>query len=117
MDVSGIVKWSRDNWNKIPAEQRKRALDHLDGWIKRETLAELKEYRHDPEFHLFGGGMSIRNRLREVMPDQDLPGVRYPDLPFGQLIRNWDDYYQGALDELLERLNEDLSGGSAVHLG
>lgn len=97
--MQGSIKWSRANWNKLPEAQRKACLDHLDGWIKREQFEELRTYRFNPEFHHLGGGMRVRNRLREVLTDEKLPAVKYGELD----AHNWDDYYQGALDELLER--------------
>jgi hypothetical protein len=48
-------------------------------------------------FH-FSEGMAVRNLLRDVLRDEQLPPVEYPVGP----MRNWDDYYMGALDELLE---------------
>jgi hypothetical protein len=95
-----LLKWSRANWNRLPDAQRKLCLDHLDGWISRKQFEALRQNRCNPQFHLLGGGMLVRNRLREVLLDEDLPGVPYAN---GALARNWDDYYQGALDELLER--------------
>jgi hypothetical protein len=50
-------------------------------------------------FHL-SGGMVTRNILREVILDEELPAVIYPD---GSASRNWDDFYTGALEELCER--------------
>jgi hypothetical protein len=48
---------------------------------------------------MFGGGMQIRNRLRDVLTDDQLPPVDYPEGP----MQNWDDFYTGAIDALIER--------------
>lgn len=97
-----LRQWCRDNWNQVHEIVRKDCVDHLDGWITKETILEWKATGYDgPGFHFWGGGMQIRNRLREVLLDEELPGVEYEGCP--DLMKNWDDYYTGALDELLER--------------
>lgn len=93
-----LDKWCRANWDKIPAEKRKACLDHLRGWIPIAVLREWKRSGFGDAFHMFGGGMQIRNRLRDIIKDADLPPVQYDLGP----ARNWDDYYTGALQELLE---------------
>lgn len=52
--------------------------------------------------HMWGGGMQIRNRLREAMLDEELPPVTQHD---GSTAKNWDDFYTGALDELMEEVS------------
>ncbi len=46
-----------------------------------------------PHHHMFG--TQIRNLLREVVVDDQLPPVDYA----GQLVCNWDDYYVAAIEE------------------
>ena len=48
--------------------------------------------------------MQIRNRLRDQLLDMELPVVTvdHEGKSYGP-SQNWDDYYTGALDELLER--------------
>ena len=90
--------WCRANWDKIPADKRKACLDHLRGWIPDDVLINWKQNGFAPGFHMFGGGMQVRNRLRDIMLDGELPPVQYD----GDSYSNWDDYYTGALQELLE---------------
>jgi len=90
---------STDNWNKIPKEKRDLCLNHLRTTIPETTMAELKKYWDAAGFH-FAGGMWIRNKLREVMADDELPGIFYKDA--GAEMHNWDDFYMGALEELLK---------------
>lgn len=94
---------SRTNWNVLPKELREECLAHLQGWIPDEQVLEWKVFGFPRGFHLLGGGMQIRNRLRDVLRDEQLPPVEYPEGP----MRNWDDYYMGALDELMERYGHD----------
>ena len=104
MSDDNLRKWCRDNWNRIDPLIRKDCLDHLDGWIPADKVAYLKSYYENPTFHMFGGGMAIRNRLREQITDMELPVVTtdHEGKPYGP-SQNWDDYYTGALDEWLER--------------
>jgi hypothetical protein len=99
--VDDIYKESRDNWNRVPVEVRKRCLDALRAEISPETLAAWKTlYRSGKQFvgH-FSNGMSVRNILRRHLRDGDLPPVIYPG---DFACTNWDDYYLGALQELVE---------------
>jgi hypothetical protein len=91
----------RANWNKVPVEIRKCCLDALRAEISPELLAEWKtRYRSGEKFvgHL-GNGVFVRNVLRRQLRDGELPPVIYPG---GFPTTNWDDYYLGALQELVE---------------
>ncbi len=108
-----LRKWCRANWDKVPELVRNDCLNHLEGWITPAIIVDWKKQgydRHDGTFHHFGGGMQIRNRLRDMLTDGELPEVEFdPDNnPYGP-SKNWDDYYTGALDEFLERHNDDGS--------
>jgi len=103
-----LREWCRANWNILSAEVRKECVDHLDVWFSPETKASdiewLRNYEKQPGFHFLGGGMQIRNRLRDKLKDIDLPVVTKDKdgKPYGP-SQNWDDYYTGAIDELLAR--------------
>jgi hypothetical protein len=94
------------NWLTIPEADRKLCLDHLLSVMedhpsviarwKRQKAAGMAIGSDDIRFH-FGAGMSVRNVLRKVMPDDKLPGVTYEN---GTLVKNFDDYYYGAIDAL-----------------
>lgn len=73
-------------------------LEVLDEW-KQNRAGNSPPWQTHPWFHL-REGMQIRNRLRDILKDDDLPGVQYPDTP--ELMHNWDDFYYGAIHELLE---------------
>lgn len=104
--------WCRANWDRVPEGQRKLCLEHLRTYVTDEYLDKWRAQRARGEeigsdvtaFHFFGGGMQIRNVLREVLPDDQLPAVVGPDgnYPPGEVVRNWDDFYTGALEELVE---------------
>lgn len=103
--IDALRQWCRTNWDRIDPSIRKDCVDHLDNWIPKETIAHWKKDGYDlPGFHSFGGGMAIRNRLRGQLTDIELPEITidHEGKPYGP-SKNWDDYYTGALDELLER--------------
>lgn len=88
------------NWARIDSVRRRKCLDHLRAAINPEAMAHWRDQvvrgvvigSDDVRFH-FSLGMWIRNKLREVMPDTELPGIDYGNA----VIRNWDDYYTAAL--------------------
>lgn len=106
---------------RLPDELRERAVKHLREGLHPETLDYLRElHRRDPEFgdeitaaeHAeytkkygftvpqpfhFGTGMAIRNFLREVILDEELPPVYYGALE----THNWDDWYQDVIVEAI----------------
>jgi hypothetical protein len=97
--------WCRDNWNRIDPLIRKDCVDHIDGWISKDIIKDWKKNGYDLSgFHHLGGGMSIRNRLRDQLTDMELPVMTkdHEGKDYGP-SQNWDDYYTGAIDELLER--------------
>jgi hypothetical protein len=98
-----------------------KAVEHLRSKCDEETLQYLRDlHARDPEwgdettpeqhaewekkhgfsipspFH-FGTGMQIRNCLREVIRDEELPAVDYD----GHDFRNWDDWYHSVLERML----------------
>lgn len=108
--------------NVLPSELQQKALAHLREKLHPEIIEYLRElHARDPEwgdeltdeehkeyerkfgftipcpFH-FGTGMAIRNVLREVIKDEELPVVYYG----AHEARNWDDYYHGVLNELVK---------------
>lgn len=66
-----------------------------DSYLKHGTI-QLPDERPN---HLTEG-MTVRNLLRQVLPDEELPPILYPWV--NQLITNWDDYYLGAMIELVK---------------
>ena len=108
MEVDDIDQFSYDNWMRVPPEDREKCLTHLGGFIPQDVLEKWKAARAEgvslmtasgPLFHLHGG-MQVRNKLREVMSDDQLPEVEYEDTG---PVKNWDDFYLGALMELTDR--------------
>lgn len=97
--------WYDARWEAIPAEQRERIVAFLRERLSEKDLARIREmHAEDPEdwatkapafFHMWGGGMAIRNLLRELMLDDELPPAPYPN---GETYSNWDDYYVQALE-------------------
>lgn len=99
-----LQAWSIANWNQIPEADRKRCLDHLRQTLKRELSgpAVLGVWRRqaaagieigsDSSWFHFGAGMAVRNILRQVLQDVDLPAV--------DGATNWDDCYIGAIHAL-----------------
>lgn len=99
-----LKTWSRANWDKLPEDVRKKCVDHLDAWILQDDKVRLKATGYQEGLFHFTAGMAIRNKLREVLTDDKLPVVTQSENgdEYGP-SQNWDDYYTGALDELLER--------------
>lgn len=87
----------------LPNDLRLKAVRHLRDKLHPVTLKEVREaHEKDPEkwwagFHMFGG-MAIRNLLRDVIKDDELPGNKWSGED-GQEYRNWDDYYIEVLEE------------------
>lgn len=84
----------------LPEPLRTRAVEYLREKLDASMLAEIRElHAKDPDdwaipYH-FSTGMSIRNLLRDVIKDDELPPVMYGDLP----AQNWDDYYVEVMEE------------------
>lgn len=84
----------------LPEPLRTRAVDYLRAELHPDTLHHVRRaHAEDPDewwtaFHMFGG-MAIRNLLRDVIKDKELPPVMYGGRP----MRNWDDYYIQVLEE------------------
>jgi hypothetical protein len=108
VDLKNLDKWSRANWNTLPQSERDICIKQIHTHVPYATLNTWKAQYQSGEdigghlFH-FGGGMSVRNLLREVMLDSELPGVLYKE--HNEVMHNWDDYYIGALQEALEKWN------------
>lgn len=91
-------------WATVPEADRKRCLDHLRSKVPADVIAKWQaQYERgncigsdDIRFHL-GVGMTVRNTLREVLKDSELPGS-------ASVMRglHWDDYYVGALHALVQ---------------
>jgi hypothetical protein len=94
--------WYDARWAAVPAELKERIVAHLRDQLAPEDLEWIRtQHSEDPDgwatkrgWHFFGG-MGIRNLLREVVPDDQLPLAPYPD---GDQHANWDDYYVQALE-------------------
>jgi hypothetical protein len=109
--------------NVLPEPLMSKAVEHLRAKAGEATVQYLKDlHARDPEwgdeltaaqhkenkakygfsipypFH-FGTGMSIRNCLREVIRDEELPGVYYEDDQ--REYRNWDDWYTSVVERLI----------------
>lgn len=92
--------WYDARWAAVPEEMKRRVVAHLRDELGEEQLAAIREkHAANPEgwalpYHMFAG-MGVRNLLREVVRDGELPPAPYPG---GEEQRNWDDYYVQALE-------------------
>lgn len=97
-----LMQFSRANWQRLPSETREACVESLRTFIPADIRKSWKEHGiGHPEkagFHILGGGMQIRNRLRSVIKDAHLKPVDYGD---GLMARNWDDYYMAAIEEAI----------------
>jgi hypothetical protein len=92
-----LQKFAEDNWARVPDDKRKACVEHLREILPQDLTDYVKQSFTDLHswFH-FSEGMAIRNALREVMKDDELPKVKYPgggDYEYS----NWDDFYMAAL--------------------
>jgi len=89
-------EWQRKNFARLTQDQQERCIAYLRVKVPNTARAEWQDQAArgvrigstDLRFH-FGVGMAVRNVLREVVPDDALPGEQ------------WDDYYRGALYALV----------------
>lgn len=104
-----LDKWSLENWKKVPQKDRDACIRLIHSYVDDDVLSVWKEqYKLGLDiggdyFH-FGGGMALRNLLRGVIKDDELPGVFYEQ--YNDTMYNWDDYYMGALIDALEKWND-----------
>lgn len=105
--MGDLDKFSIENWNRIPQEDRDRCVkllrsltpqDMLDHW-KDQYERGMRVGSDDLFFHSPGTGMQIRNALRSIILDDKLPEIQYQD---GNSYQNWDDFYFGAIYEMLD---------------
>jgi len=103
------------NWMGLPPLIRRDSLQDLTAAISTEVFSKwLTEYRargtvgeDDPLFH-FGTGMAVRNILRQRLPESELSqitGIEHSD---------WDDFYIGAMRELLDTAPCSLTQTGAI---
>jgi hypothetical protein len=87
-------------WPYVDARVRAECVAKLRGAISPADRSLLAGWFRDgsfpPGFH-FLTGMMVRNALREVARDDQLPPVRYGAGEDRDDMRNWDDYYMAAL--------------------
>lgn len=95
-----LQKKSEENWARVPWPKRVECALHLRHVIPAEDQDALRKMFEtgdwDSWFH-FSGGMAVRNSLRDVMKDDELPGVKYDHIEGEHEYSNWDDYYMAAL--------------------
>lgn len=88
---------SEENWRRLDAVKRMYCVWRLREIIGPEDQALLKQAFETSKwplgFHHFSG-MAIRNELRKVVKDEELPLVDYGG---GHFYQNWDDFYMAAL--------------------
>lgn len=98
-DDESIREFSTRNWMRVPEAKRMACIVYLRKTIPSHVLDSWK--KGFPEGFHFGPGMQVRNALRDIMKDDELPPVQYP---FG-MSQNWDDHYMGCLHELLDKMD------------
>lgn len=91
-------------WNWIDSFSRSACRTHLrivfnradNGSLLNKWINQLRRGvaigSDNPHFHL-SIGMSIRNELRRIIPDDKLPG--------GDNFKNWDYFYYGAINAMV----------------
>ncbi len=110
--LDALALFSIASFKRIAPGTRLRLVAHLRARLPKVLIDKFEDQfkrgvvigSDNPSFHSLGGGMAIRNLLREVLPDDLLPATQYPGHP---LWRNWDDCYIGALYQLVENAGRD----------
>lgn len=114
--------------HKLPPAMQAKAVAYLRSKMDAETLAYLRDFHarcpdwHGDEtppeererfkakydgfyiptpFH-FSTGMSVRNVLRGVFSDDELPPITYDHYDPPIEAQNWDDYYIAVLEEAIQ---------------
>jgi hypothetical protein len=101
------------HWATVPESDRRSCLAHLRKEVPPEVIDRWaatyargnRVGSDDIRFHL-GVGMAIRNALRDVLPDAKLPAA--------DAGLHWDDYYVGALNELVLTWEPEIARGNAA---
>lgn len=98
LDGDAVYQQNIRNWCALPLATRKRCLYHLKIFMSgaEDVVARWRDQSKrrvvigsdNIRFHL-SEGMQIRNALRSVVKDDQLP------------TKNWDDFYYGALEALV----------------
>jgi len=91
----GSDEWYKARWASVPDEMKEKIIARLK---ELTNLNEVKDMMDDPWFH-HSGGMMIRNWLRRVVKDNELPFAPYPG---GSQFQNWDDFYVQAIEAALD---------------
>lgn len=102
-------------WLELPADVRDRCIVHLKKNLDKDTLANIdKKIKEDPHewwakpetikniphsFHFYQG-MKIRNLLRDIVLDKELP------------TGNWDDYYIQAIEQCIKGTFDNGDGSN-----
>jgi hypothetical protein len=100
MDKKTLQEFAEKNWARVPDDKRKACVEHLREIMPQDMTDYVRHsFTGGDELHAwfhFSEGMGIRNALREVMKDDELPKVKYSgggDYEYS----NWDDFYMAAL--------------------
>src|SRR6266576_3946149 len=99
MSYEELQQFAEDNWQRVEPEKRKLCVEHLRSLFSPEDFEFFKKAFEIGEFGSwfhFAEGMAIRNALRDVIKDDELPGVKYSGGDTYE-FKNWDDFYMAAL--------------------
>lgn len=95
-------QWYKDRWESIPEERRREIVAHLRAYLTIDDQAAIVKTISEQGTmtwtgaHHHGWGTGVRNHLRKLMKDDELPSAPYPD-GRGE-YKNWDDYYVQAIE-------------------
>lgn len=107
--MSDLHELSIANWRTIRVPTRRLCISHLrdallpahahivETWKDEVKAGQRIGSAMKGEFH-FGPGMGLRNILRQVVADIELPPISYT---LNEAHRNWDDFYYGAIDAFI----------------
>jgi len=111
--------WQIANWKRVPHLDQLRCTSVLwrmiptttiDKWVKQKAAGEAIG-SDDFGFHYSSMARAIRRELRAALPDNRLPAVVYPS---GEIRHEWDDFYRGALNDMIEQAVVAYKVGAAA---
>lgn len=92
-----IEEWQDAAWELVDGPLKER----INRAMPRDVAAYyLRQRDESGSYFHFAAGMSCRNRFRRTIPDDDLPAF---DAYYGEGtdVRNWDDYYEAAMEYIV----------------
>ena len=95
MNDKEFEAFHQERFNELSPELILKCVAHIKHHLPETTIFDIQDQiKKDPIYwcsvHHFGWGMAMRNLLRDVVKDDELPSG------------NWDDYYVKIIEEAVK---------------